>query len=245
MIVNRFIEENVETYLINSIYLATEGEGIHVGTPQIFVRFQGCHIGCLNCDSMDTWSFEEGELWSLDSILEEIHVEGKNGMIKRVSITGGDPLHPKHLPAVYKLSEALRKKGYYINIEAAGTRIDHKIFDLLDFISFDFKTPSTGVKTNPALIKTLLEQYQGRFQIKAVIENEKDFDATYEAYKIVISGDQNLKIDWCLTPAYNCDESFPQKRFERILELNEQVGGVFRVIGQQHKWVYGPNLKQV
>ena len=236
----------METYLINSIYLATEGEGIHVGIPQIFVRFQGCRIGCLNCDSKDTWSFDEGEFWSLESILEEVNVQGKNGKIKRVSITGGDPLHPKHIPAVTKLSEALRQKGYYINLEAAGTRIDHKLFDLLDFISFDFKTPSTGVKTSLALIKELVEQYKGRYQIKAVIENERDFDAAYEAYtKTMTDTGLEMEYKWCLTPAYNYHESFPQKRFQRILELNQRVGGVFRVIGQQHKWVNGPNLKQV
>ena len=48
-----------EKHLINSIYRATEGEGVFVGRPQIFVRYQGCAIGCINCDSKDTWEFDK------------------------------------------------------------------------------------------------------------------------------------------------------------------------------------------
>ena len=47
-----------------------------------------------------------------------------------------------------------------------------------------------------------------------------------------------VTFDWCLTPVYNPGEAFPLERFKLILQLNENAGGVFRVIGQQHKWVY-------
>ena len=96
-----------KNYLINSIYRATEGEGIHLGTPQIFVRFQGCTIGCLNCDSMDTWEFE-GFNSTLDEVWQRVWNESFDGRIKRVSITGGDPLHPKHVPAVLELVTFLK-----------------------------------------------------------------------------------------------------------------------------------------
>ena len=91
---------------INSIYMATEGEGIHIGKPQIFVRFQGCTVGCLNCDSKETWDFNSS-LRSFESVVDQVEEEaGKYPhRIKRISITGGDPLHPKHTQAVEKLSE--------------------------------------------------------------------------------------------------------------------------------------------
>ena len=72
---------------LNSIYCATEGEGIHIGTPQIFVRFQGCGLRCKNCDSMDTWNFDQGMKFSLNEVIDKI-ISLK---MKRVSITGGDP----------------------------------------------------------------------------------------------------------------------------------------------------------
>jgi 7-carboxy-7-deazaguanine synthase len=34
-------------------------------------------------------------------------------------------------------------------------------------------------------------------------------------------------------------------RFVNIMMWNESHGGHFRVIGQQHKWVYGPDKKEV
>ena len=134
---------------INSIYMATEGEGIFIGTPQIFVRFQGCAIGCSNCDSKETWDFEPANM-TLITVMDRIEELSGNYpyRIKRVSITGGDPLHPKLAPSVQSLSIELKKRGFFVNIEASGQRVVDEIFDLVDFVSFDLKTPSTGVKTN-------------------------------------------------------------------------------------------------
>ena len=127
---------------LNSIYAATEGEGIHIGKPQIFVRFQGCAIGCLNCDSKETWDFD-GEKTSLESAVSQVEEIAGNypHRLKRVSITGGDPLHPKLLPGVVAAAGELKKRGYYINIEASGSRVVDELFDIVNFISFDFKTP--------------------------------------------------------------------------------------------------------
>lgn len=235
----------ISNNLINSIYRATEGEGVFLGRPQIFVRYQGCAVGCINCDSKDTWDFTESMGQSQDLVLESIHKEGLNGSIKNVSITGGDPLHPGHVPHVLSLVKKLKEKKYYINIEAAGTRVVDDLFDLVDYVSFDFKTPSTGVKTPLKNISKMITQYPGKFQIKAVIQDKSDFTATLNAFKELSAEHDNMNFPWVLTPCFNTDEEFPMKRFVDVLTWNEEVGGVFRVIGQQHKWVFGPNEKQV
>ena len=228
---------------MNSIYSATEGEGIHLGIPQVFVRFQGCAIGCLNCDSKDTWDFE-GAKWTFEQVLTAIEDAGGENF-KRVSITGGDPLHPSHVPNVTKLVKELKSRGYYINIEAAGTRVVKEIFDDIDFISFDFKTPSTGVKTRLSLISNLNQDYPNKFQVKAVIETKEDFKAALDAYNIILSTNDSLNFQWCLTPSYNLNEEFPLERFRNVIKWNEENGALFRVIGQQHKWLFGPDEKQV
>jgi len=229
--------------LINSIYLATEGEGIHIGTPQVFVRFQGCAVGCLNCDSKDTWDFTQEMAMNSESVVERV-VE-LSGKIKRVSITGGDPLHPKHEAGVQALVKSLKSRGYYINIEAAGTRVVDELFDLLDFISFDYKTLSTGVSTRLQLIEKMAKQYAGRFQVKAVIETRVDFDQTLKAYQDLYTKNDLLPFSWVLTPSYNLNEAFPLERFKNVIEWNQEAGAPFRVIGQQHKWIFGPDQKQV
>ena len=125
---------------VHSIFRATEGEGVHIGTPQIFVRFQGCAVGCINCDSKETWEFTEATML-MSEVLAKIEDLCGQGMsrIKRVSITGGDPLHPQNTAAVLELSSRLKKSGFYVNIEAAGTRVVDDIFDIIDYVSFDLR----------------------------------------------------------------------------------------------------------
>lgn len=229
-----------EKLAINSIYTATEGEGIHVGTPQIFVRFQGCNIGCVNCDSMDTWEFREADV-ALSAALKRIEdLAGEYPVrLKRVSITGGDPLHPKHVPAVAALAKELKKRGYYVNIEAAGTRIVHEIFDVIDFVSFDFKTPSTGVRGNVKLLAKLFEQYRGKAQIKSVVAGRHDYEAAFEALQAVneMTG-HDFDIPWVLTPCFEPGEALPKILCQSLVELNHSYGGPFRVVLQQHKVIY-------
>jgi len=231
---------------INSIYRATEGEGVHIGESQIFVRFQGCNIGCANCDSKDTWDFTIAEQMDLTEVLHKVEELGKTDYfpLKRVSITGGDPLHPKHEPSVLALVKVLKEKNYYVNLEASGSRICGEIFDLVDFISFDFKTPSTAVQTSLTLLEKTLTVYSGKVQIKSVIASDHDFYYCQEAYEEV-SKSVEIKDPWCLTPAYTPGEEFTMNFFSKILVLNQQAGGKFKVIGQQHKWVYGADKKQV
>lgn len=235
----------INKHFINSIYRATEGEGIFLGRPQIFVRYQGCNIGCVNCDSKETWEFETGDSYDLNDVLAKIYSEGFSGLIKNVSITGGDPLHPKHVPQVLELVKKLKELGFYINIEAAGTRVAPEIFDLVDYISFDIKTPSTHVKTPLELLKKMHRDYAGKFQVKAVIANLEDYQYV-EKYREAVNLEFNTKdIPWVLTPCYNPEEKFPMDRFVNVMMWNEANGGHFRVIGQQHKWVYGPDKKEV
>lgn len=231
------------TLLINSIYRATEGEGIHIGTPQVFVRFQGCHVGCVNCDTKETWDFDPAFTTTIDDVMEKVETLSQN-IIKRVSITGGDPLHPSHIPSLLVLVSELKARGYWINIEAAGTRIVKEVFDQVDFISYDFKTPSTTVRTSKDLLLKFVQEYGNKAQIKAVVADKHDFEATYDAFHFVKPA-MNPQIPWCLTPCYEPGEKFPMNRFQQVVQLNENFGMPFRVIGQQHKWVYGAEAKLV
>lgn len=237
----------MSNYAINAIYRASEGEGVHIGTPQVFVRFQGCTIGCVNCDSIDTWDFSGGERLSLEQVLAQV-IEQGGDELRRVSITGGDPLHPKLLPQVLELARTLKRKGYWINLEAAGTRVVDELFDVIDYISFDYKTPSTGVRTNPNLIARLAVQYPRKFQVKSVIENRLDFDDTVKAKNFVsemLKKDQAEVFPWVLTPAFNLGEAMPFERVISVINWNEEINAGFRVITQQHKILHGSEKKRV
>jgi 7-carboxy-7-deazaguanine synthase len=229
----------MKKYAIHSIYMATEGEGVRIGTPQVFVRFMGCNIGCLNCDSKDTWDFTEPNM-SLEEILTKIEAESgvNERRIKAVSITGGDPMHPKHVPQVMELARALKQKGYFINVEASGMRVVHEVFDFIDFISFDIKTPSTGVKINEKVIKNFVTQYQDKGQVKSVIQNRHDFDFVYDIYTRLEEELGEIKTPFVLTPCFEPGSKLPKVLTQSIVELNHSLGAPFKVILQQHKVIY-------
>ncbi len=222
---------------VSNVYLATEGEGVHIGIPQIFVRFQGCSYRCKNCDSKESWSYTGPTLFDCnDKILLAI----ENLKIKRVSITGGNPLDLKNRAAVLELIKSLKMRGYFVGIEISGLEIDYDILELVDLINCDYKTPSTGVSGNIEILYALVERYVEKIQIKSIIEDEADFFAVYKVFC-----ELKPSCFWCLTPAYNRDEEFPVDRFKMVLKLNEENGGLFRAIGQQHKWIYGVNETSV
>lgn len=232
---------------INSIYMASEGEGIHLGTPQIFVRFQGCNVGCINCDSKETWEFDTNkmEYSAVLSKIESLSAQTPK-RLKRVSITGGDPLHPKLFDGVQMLARDLKTKGYFVNIEASGTRVVDSLFDIVDFISFDFKTPSTNVVTPAKNLEKIVTQYGEKAQIKSVITDKKDFEYVADAFlKLEAKLEREIKTPWVMTPCYEPHEEFPKDRFISIIDMNQKYGSPFKVIGQQHKWIHGPVKRDV
>lgn len=98
---------------INEIYASIQGEGLLIGTPSIFIRFQGCNIRCPWCDQKEALSFKETN-YTLEAILQEVSQYPH----KHVVITGGEPFAQKGL---YALVKALRKRKYSIQIETNGT----------------------------------------------------------------------------------------------------------------------------
>ncbi len=227
-----------ESLLINCIYTAPEGEGVRIGTPQVFVRLQGCAIGCVNCDTKESWEFDAHYAKSLNTILEEI----SRFSCKTISITGGDPLDPRHTENLLKLILKLKKLGYFINLEASGARVVPEIFDLVDFISFDFKTPSTEVKLPIKNIILLAQSYSHKSQLKSVIAHQKDFSAVYQLY---CDYPELQKLQWVLTPCYEPGSTLPMDLIKNIIQWTLDVTVPFRIILQQHKVVYGPNKRQV
>mgnify|MGYP000600351849 CR=1 FL=1 len=81
---------------INEIFYSLQGEGFHVGTPAVFVRFSGCNLKCDFCDTQH----EQGRMMSDEEILAEV----EKYPCRMVILTGGEP-------------------GKYVCIETNGTRV--------------------------------------------------------------------------------------------------------------------------
>jgi 7-carboxy-7-deazaguanine synthase len=99
---------------IAETFFSIQGEGATVGVPAVFIRLQGCSVGCRWCDTKYSWASDGGRGVDLDALIAE--ATGHPG--RRVVITGGEPLESSlFLPIV----TALHQRGFVVEVETSGT----------------------------------------------------------------------------------------------------------------------------
>lgn len=119
-------------YSVNEIFPSIQGEGAYTGTPSVFVRLQGCDVGCPWCDTKHTWDVEPSDIIpSANMIAKTGDAHGYAVMdqfelfetirayrITHIVITGGEPLQHDLNPLIRLLLEA----GNTVQLETSGTR---------------------------------------------------------------------------------------------------------------------------
>ncbi len=124
-------------YKVNEIFETIQGEGSFTGVPAIFIRLQGCPVGCSWCDTKHTWTVNpelqvstaevmkktaETAQWAALSSSQLLALFQENGyQARHVVITGGEPCMYDLNP----LCNTLHAAGYQTQIETSGT------FDIL------------------------------------------------------------------------------------------------------------------
>jgi 7-carboxy-7-deazaguanine synthase len=98
---------------IAEVFFSIQGEGATAGLPAVFIRLQGCSVGCRWCDTKYSWDPEGGRPADLPSILGEIAAFP----CRRVVVTGGEPLESPLLPP---LLTALHAGHHAIEVETSG-----------------------------------------------------------------------------------------------------------------------------
>lgn len=109
-----------ELYRVNEIFYSLQGEGFYSGTAAVFLRFSGCNLKCLFCDTNHEY-FEEH---TLDEIIEKVSAFKS----RHIVITGGEP----SLQLDKALVDALHFAGFYIQVETNGT---HRLPPGIDWIT--------------------------------------------------------------------------------------------------------------
>ncbi|WP_334326157.1 7-carboxy-7-deazaguanine synthase QueE [Gilliamella apicola] len=112
-------------FRIVEIFESLQGEGYNTGMPAIFIRFAGCNLNCVWCDT----NFRQYTRFTLEQLLTKV----KQYTSKNIIITGGEPTMVKALP---ELLLPLKQAGYYIAIESNGLG---KIDPLIDYIALSPK----------------------------------------------------------------------------------------------------------
>ncbi|MBD1390946.1 7-carboxy-7-deazaguanine synthase QueE [Neiella sp. HB171785] len=120
-------------YPINEVFQTIQGEGVHTGVPALFVRLQGCPVGCAWCDTKHTWDVvpsdevdsniivskqvDSPQYTQLDAAALLALFEQQGYTARHVVITGGEPCMYDLTP----LTECLISNGYSVQIETSGT----------------------------------------------------------------------------------------------------------------------------
>jgi len=120
-------------YPINEIFETLQGEGSFTGVPAIFVRLQGCPVGCPWCDTRHTWDLlPERESAAAEVIEKEgaddryapmtaaellavVHAKGYSA--RHLVITGGEPC----MYDLTALATTFEAAGFTIQVETSGT----------------------------------------------------------------------------------------------------------------------------
>ena len=99
---------------IAELFYSIQGEGVTAGLPAVFIRLQGCSVGCAWCDTKYSWDPAGGKEVSLESLVAETEAFP----CRRVVITGGEPLESALFAP---LAKALKARGFTVDVETSGT----------------------------------------------------------------------------------------------------------------------------
>jgi 7-carboxy-7-deazaguanine synthase len=139
------------------VFSSIQGEGPEVGRSTVFVRFGGCDLRCLWCDSPTTWRTSptcrvedlagSGHFTERPNpVSAEAIVEIVSGLAPRratwISLTGGEPLlQPEAVSAVVDELVAADRPIY---LETHGLHAEalSKVAEKIDLVSMDWKLAS-------------------------------------------------------------------------------------------------------
>lgn len=157
-----------------------QGEGAHTGIPSIFVRLQGCPVGCPWCDTKHTWEINsklsvspkdviaktaESETYFITDAEDLLSLFKKEGYVaKHVVITGGEPCMYDLRP----LTTMLHDNGFSTQIETSGT---FEIF--CDAKTYVTVSPKINMKGGYEVLQSALERAD---EIKHPVAMQKHID---------------------------------------------------------------------
>lgn len=110
---------------VNEIFGPTfQGEGRNIGQPCLFLRLAGCNLRCVWCDSKYTWDWEHynkaDEVHSAPIVeVKETLLQLSNSSVFHLVVSGGEPMLQQK--ALRPLIHSLHERGWFIEIETAGT----------------------------------------------------------------------------------------------------------------------------
>ena len=122
---------------IFEVFSSIQGEGKLIGRRQIFVRFAGCNLDCIYCDTPESKKSSNGKEFSIDELSKRVK-DLLTPDFHSISFTGGEPL----LQADF-IKKFLEQNPFKSMLETNGSLPSQikKIASLIDYASVDIKLP--------------------------------------------------------------------------------------------------------
>ncbi len=215
---------------VAEIFESIQGEGIYQGVPQIFIRFYGCNLKCIFCDTVlkrFSWMTKEEVLEKMSRCKSNIH---------SVVLTGGEPLLQKDF--LKELLPELRKRHMRIYLETNGIlyRELSEVIDYLDIVAMDFKLPTSTALSSywKEHEKFLSIAAKKEVFVKTVVSNATEKEDLQQAVKLILAVDKN--IPFVLQPEYTAmRQNGLEKKLNDFKAMAECYLRNVKIIGQLHK----------
>ncbi|GFD87919.1 7-carboxy-7-deazaguanine synthase [Tenacibaculum sp. KUL152] len=221
----------LSTLNINEMFETIQGEGAYTGIPSIFVRLQGCPVGCPWCDTKHTWEIKadlsvspedviakssESETYFVSNEASLMTLFEQQGYVaKHVVITGGEPCMYDLRP----LTSILHQNGYTTQIETSGT------FEVLcDERTYVTVSPKINMKGGFDVLTSALERAN---EIKHPIAMQKHIDEL-DALLTKVSSLEGKQV--CLQP-------ISQQKRATELAVSTCIARNWRLSLQTHKYI--------
>lgn len=217
---------------ISEIFYSIQGEGIRAGKPCIFIRFAGCNLNCVWCDTKYAINTNNSVQMTIKQILNEI----KKYDCNFVMLTGGEPLMQLE---IIELTAKLLENDRLVVIETNGSLaidvLPQKAIKILDV-----KCPTSKMAQHNNFQN--FSALTMNDEIKFVIASEDDF---HWSCKIIKKYNLFAITENILFSAVTSFISH-KKLAELILQTKEQDFTNFaRMQLQYHKIIWDENLRGV
>ena len=237
---------------IKEILESIQGEGLYIGTKQLFIRFCACNLRCNYCDTdfMPSNINNKDSFFNFtpDELIDYIKNHYSINSNSYISLTGGEPLIWNDF--LLEFMNKLQAK-YYLETNATITENLDRILPYISIISADIKLPScSGIQDSFTLHDKFFNSVK-HYKVNCAITRQYNCDDINIFAKIVFDNKitqeeiincinlaRKYDLELILQPKMIADKLSITKEFilDTFKTFNEQYNKI-RLIPQVHKFL--------
>ncbi|MCS7152079.1 MAG: 7-carboxy-7-deazaguanine synthase QueE [Endomicrobia bacterium] len=179
---------------VREIFFSYQAEGKYIGSPTVFIRFSGCNLRCIYCDTKSAIKVRKKDKTTIKEIISKIQKLVDKYRPMFISLTGGEPLLQRELPELLK--ELTKNKTYKIYLETNASIPERfkSVINLVDVCAVNIKLPKDdrlgkNVIQNSLKVISLCKKYHKDFIVKLVVTgniyDKQDMDLIKKITKMI------------------------------------------------------------